>query len=43
MFLHQKEGQNQNLLIGNKAFENVIEYQVFGNNSSRSEFHSCKN
>jgi hypothetical protein len=37
---HQRVGQNHNLLIAVKAFENVKKIKVLGNKSNKSKVHS---
>jgi hypothetical protein len=39
---HQNAGQNQEIKIGNRSFENVS-VQVFGNDSNKSKFDSGGN
>jgi hypothetical protein len=43
VFHHQNIGQNHNLLIANKSFENEVGVEVFGNNSNKLKFHSGRN
>jgi hypothetical protein len=33
MYRHQNAGQNRSLLFADKSFENVVKYQLLGNNS----------
>jgi hypothetical protein len=35
VFCHQKAGQNHNLVITNKSFENIWQRSGFGNNSNK--------
>ena len=37
MFPEQNAGQNHNVTTGNKAFESVSEFRIFGNDHNKSE------
>jgi hypothetical protein len=40
---HQNAGQNQDIKIANRSFENVTQFKIFGNDSNKSKFDSVGN
>jgi hypothetical protein len=39
MSRHQNSGQNHNIKIGNRSFENVAQFEYLGNDSNKSKFN----
>jgi hypothetical protein len=40
---HQNAGQNRDMKIANRYFENVTQIKIFGNESNKSKFDSGGN
>jgi hypothetical protein len=43
LFCHQKSGQNHDIKVANRCFENMAQFKYLGNNSKKSKFDSGRN